>query len=154
MLLICFYLLEFLILCSNCILTLMLSELISCHLRKDVAMAICSCTIDRMCVGVFFLLIWLLLSIPSKRQNHLVANCNCVNRSMCLIVDSNEYKSIVNWISHKMMIVRDRDRKRETYVCSAISISNVSIVPVFTWNMYNTILAAVSGHESDTKRDP
>lgn len=32
----------------------MLSELISCHLRKDVAMAICSCTIDRMCVGVFF----------------------------------------------------------------------------------------------------
>lgn len=47
------------------------------------------------------------------------------------MVDLNEYKWIVNLIS--VMIY--------TYVCSAISISNVTIVPVFTWNMYNTILA-------------
>lgn len=30
-----------------------------------------------------------------------------------------------------------------TYVCNAISISNVNIIPVLTWKMYNTILMVV-----------
>ena len=39
-----------------------------------------------------------------------------------------------------MNLIKKEKKQPNTYVCSAISISNVNIPPVLTWNMYNTIL--------------
>lgn len=87
-----------------------------------------------MCV-VFACARFILLSILLNIFQ--IAHCNCVNRSLLELFQKMRISFRVEKTKWKY------GEKKWTYVCSAIFMSNVSIVPVFTWKMCNTILMIV-----------